>query len=286
MNDMPVTAIAEARAALDAAGQLPEDEIELGAVALQLARVDQPDLDVSAAAAALSDIARRAVALATRHPQADAGDAELRRALLAGLIHDELGFSGDADTYDDLANANLATVLERRQGLPVALGIIWLHAAEAAGWEAHGIDFPGHFLLALQGSANPALVDVFHAGRRLEAQDLRALVKRMEGPKAELRPGMMVAMGKRAVLLRLQNNIKLRRLRGQDIEGALACVEDMTRLAPLNPLLWREAGLMHNRLEQIGAALVALERSLALAPQAEGAGRIRELVEELRHRLN
>ena len=283
---MTVTAIFEARTALDAAGQLPEDEMELGAVALQLARVDQPELDVAAATAVLSDLAKRAVALAVANPAADAGDAEARRRLLAGLIHDEMGFGGDADNYDDPANANLASVLERRKGLPVALGILWLHAAEAAGWEAHGIDFPGHFLLALTGVGGPALVDVFHGGRRMEAPDLRALLKRLEGPKAELRPGMMIAMGKRAVLLRLQNNIKLRRLRAQDIDGALECVEDMARLAPMNPLLWREVGMMNNRLERIGAALMALEKSLALAPQAEGAGRIRELIEELRLRLN
>ena len=286
MGDMPVTAIVEARAALDAAGQLPEEEIELSAVALQLARVDQPALDVVAAAAALTNLARRAVALATANREADAGDAEQRRAVLAGLIHDELGFAGDAETYEDMANASLAQVIERRRGLPVALGILWLHAAEAAGWEAHGIDFPGHFLLALTGKGGPVLVDVFHGGRRLEAPDLRAMLKRMEGPKAELRPGMMLAMGKRAVLLRLQNNIKLRRLQAHDIEGALACVEDMLRLAPLNPLLWREAGMMHQRMEQIGAALVALEKSLVLAPQAAGAERVRALVEELRHRLN
>ena len=130
---MTVTAIFEARTALDAAGQLPEDEMELGAVALQLARVDQPELDVAAATAVLSDLAKRAVALAVANPAADAGDAEARRRLLAGLIHDEMGFGGDADNYDDPANANLASVLERRKGLPVALGILWLHAAEAAG---------------------------------------------------------------------------------------------------------------------------------------------------------
>lgn len=283
---MTVTAISEARAALDAAGKLPEEEIDLGSLALQLARVDQPTLNAVASAAVMSDIARRAVARATANPQADAGDAEARRIVLAGLIHGELGFAGDAESYDDMANASMAQVIERRRGLPVALGIIWLHAAEAAGWEAHGIDFPGHFLLALTGKEGPALVDVFHGGRRMEAPDLRQLLKRMEGPKAELRPGMMLAMGKRAVLLRLQNNIKLRRLQAHDIEGALACVEDMLRLAPLNPMLWREAGIMNQRMEQIGAALVALEKSLVLAPRAEGAERVRVLVEELRHRLN
>ena len=42
---MPVTAITEARIALDAAGQLPEAEIDLATVALQLARIDSPQAD-------------------------------------------------------------------------------------------------------------------------------------------------------------------------------------------------------------------------------------------------
>jgi len=286
MNVMTVTAISEARTALDAAGQLPEAEIELGAVALQLARVDQPEADWRAAARLLTEIAREAVARAAANPKADAGDPEARRQVLASLMHGHFGFGGDAQNYDDPANANLVRVLETRRGLPVALGLLWLHAAEAAGWGAHGVGFPGHVLLAIKGSQGPVLVDVFNDGRRLEAPDLRSLIKRVEGDRAELRPGMLVTMGKRAVLLRLRNNIKLRRLRAHDVEGALACVDDMRRVAPENALLWREAGLMNQRLERIGAALAALEHSLVLAPQAEGHLRIRELVDELRHRLN
>lgn len=286
MSDMTVTAITEARTALDAVGQLPEAEIDLAAAALQLARVDEPEADWRAAARLLTEIAVAAVARAAAAPQADAGDPEARRKVLAALLHGQFGFGGNAQNYDDPANANLVRVLETRRGLPVALGLIWLHAAEAAGWEAHGVDFPGHFLLTLAGPHGPVIVDVFHDGRRLEAPDLRALVKRMEGERAELRPGMLAPLGKRGVLLRLQNNIKLRRLQKHDLEGALACVDDMRRVAPGNALLWREAGLMNHRLERIGAALSALEHSLLLAPQAEGHLRIRELVDELRHRLN
>ncbi|WP_431272222.1 tetratricopeptide repeat protein [Dankookia sp. P2] len=93
-------------------------------------------------------------------------------------------------------------------------------------------------------------------------------------------------MDKRAVLLRLQNNIKLRRLRAGDLPGALSCTEDMLRLAPDAALLWREAGLMNQRLDRIGAALGCLDRSLAIEPEGETARRIRAVVEELRHRLN
>jgi regulator of sirC expression with transglutaminase-like and TPR domain len=120
----------------------------------------------------------------------------------------------------------------------------------------------------------------------LQAPDLRGLIKRIEGERAELRPGLVRLMDKRAVLLRLQNNLKLRRLRANDIPGALACAEDMLRLAPGQAALWREAGLMNQRLDRIGAALACLERSLELDPDGLAASRARAVVEELRHRLN
>jgi regulator of sirC expression with transglutaminase-like and TPR domain len=176
-------------------------------------------------------------------------------------------------------------VIERRRGLPVALGILWLHAAEAAGWGAHGVDFPGHFLLALAGRGQ-VVVDVFAGGKALDARDLRALLKRVAGETAELNRDSLAPMGRRAVLLRLQNNIKVRRLRDGDLKGAVACTEDMLRLAPDAAPLWREAGLMHQRLGQITAAIASLERFLELAPDGPQAARMRGLAEELRQRLN
>jgi len=283
---MALTPQDEARAALSAAGQLPDAEIELATVALQFARIDAPDADWHAAASVLSSLAQAAVTAATADAEADAGDPDRRRAVLAEVIHGRFGFAGDTLSYDDLANANLIRVVERRRGLPVALGILWLHAAEAAGWAARGVDFPGHFLVAVEGTRGQALVDVFAGGGALTAPDLRALLKRMEGEKAELRPGLLQIMSRRGVLLRLQNNIKLRRLRAGDVTGALTCTEDMLRLCPDHAVLWREAGLMNRRLDRIGAALQCLDRSLELEPEGEAASRTRAVLEELRHRLN
>jgi len=276
----------EARAALDAAGQLPDGELDIATVALHFARLDAPGEDWRAAQATLSEIARRAVQAAGRDRMADAGDAARRAAVLGALLHGEFGLAGATEDYDDPRNANLIHVLARRRGLPVALGILWLHAAEAAGWPAHGVDFPGHFLLALSDRRGQLVLDVFAGGTPLGAPEMRALVKRAEGPKAELRPGLLAPMDRRGVLLRLQNNIKLRRLQAKDVEGALRCVTDMLRLAPAHAGLWREAALMHHRMERIGAAIAAIERALELEPQGESAHRLRALLEELRNRLN
>ncbi len=276
---------AEARSALDAAGRLPAAELDIAGVALQFARLDAPAADWRAAETHLSEIARAAVEIAAADPAADAGDLDRRRAALAGLIHGGLGYAGDAETYDNPANANLLNVIARRRGLPVALGILWLHAAEAAGWEAHGVDFPGHFLVALSGRGQ-VVVDVFAGGAPLDARDLRALLKKFAGEAAELGRDTLAPMDKRAVLLRLQNNIKVRRLREGDLAGAVACTEDMLRLAPEAAPLWREAGLMHQRLGQVQAAIGCLGRFLDLAPDGPQAGRVRGLLEELRQRLN
>ncbi len=129
-------------------------------------------------------------------------------------------------------------------------------------------------------------MDVFGGGAPLEARDLRALLKTFAGESAELGPDTLAPMGKRAVLMRLQNNIKVRRLRDGDLAGAAACTEDMLRLAPHAAPLWREAGLMHQRLGHITAAILNLERFLSLAPDGPQATRVKGLLDELRQRLN
>ncbi|MFC4169156.1 SirB1 family protein [Teichococcus aestuarii] len=282
-----LTAEAEARAALDAAGKLPDAELDLGAVALQFARIDAPEADWRAAERHLSDLARAMVEAAIATPDADRGDAGRRLAVLAEVLHGRFGYAGDQEGYDAPANANLIHVIERRRGLPVALGILWLHAAEAAGWGAHGLDFPGHFLIGLEGTPGQGVLDPFNGGAPLQAPELRGLLKRMQGPQAELRPDLLAPVGKRDVLLRLQNNLKLRRLQAGDIPSAMRCVQDMLRVAPAAAMLWREAALMHQRLDEIGAALQCLDRFLALVPPgSEAAQRARLLAVELRQRLH
>ena len=315
------------RDALDAIGKLPDTEIDIADAALQLARVDAPGADWQAARAHLSALAREAVAFA-RHEAAH--DLEHQALSLASLISGRYGYAGDIEHYEDLDNVNLIRVIDRRRGMPVALGILWLHCAHAAGWGAYGIDFPGHFLVGLpavakpgrnslprqgsprasgqqargkpagvgQGVPNPrlsgagrqgsgqAVIDVFRGGAGLDAPQLRALIKRIEGEQAELRPGLLKPMSTRGVLLRLQNNIKLRRLRAGELDTALRCVEDMLRIAPDEVGLWREAGLINQRLDRVSAALGCFERFLDLVPSGDAASRVRATMDQLRARLN
>ena len=283
------------RAALDAIGQLPDVEIDIAGAALQFARIDAPDADWQAAARHLSESRpRRRRPVAATSPSADVA---ARAGALAGLITGRHRYAGDTETYDDPANANLIHVAERRRGLPVALGILWLHCTRAVGWGAHGVDFPGHFLLALEGRgrqsrrhsparSKPSL-DVFAGGVPLDAKDLRTLLKRVEGPSAELRPGVLAPMSARRVLLRLQENIRVppprrrRRPRAPWPAPSTCSASPPTRAA-----LWRDAAAMHQRLDQVAAALRCYARLLDLVPEGDGATRARIAMDALRSRLN
>ena len=275
--------MSDPREALEAIGQLPDSEIDIADAALQFARVDLPDADWGAARAHLSEIARGAAALAATLEQ---NDLPTRALALSGLLGGRFDYKGDLDTYDDPANANLIRVTERRRGLPVALGVIWLHAARAAGWDGHGVDFPAHFLVALEGTNTQALLDVFNGGTPLSVRDLRALLRRIEGEKAELRPGLLRPMSARRVLLRLQNNIMTRRLQANEPESALACAEDMLRIAPDHAELWRQSAALNQGLDRVAAALRCYERFLVLVPNGEVATQIRATIGTLRARLN
>ncbi len=270
------------RAALVAIGALPDGEIEIAEAALQLARIDAPAADWRGCRAHLSGLAREAALIGRDIAE---GDTAAQAAALADLLVAQHSYVGDTRAYDDLANANLIRVIERRRGLPVALGVLWLHAAQAAGWAAHGIDFPAHFLIALGDASPPVVIDPFAGGRVLDVPALHALLRQVEGPGAAWRPALLAPMGTRAVLLRLQNNIRLRRERAGDAAGALICLHDMLRIAPRETALWWEAARLAALGGAVGAAMAALGEIAAIAPDTEAAA-ARAAMEALRSRPN
>ena len=162
-----------------------------------------------------------------------------------------------------------------------------LDVARAAGLTAEGLAFPVHFLLRIEDGAGRRLIlDPSAGGKVVEPPDMRALLKIATGLGAELEPAHYAAMGNRDMVVRLQNETKLRLLRCGHIDRALGVVEATLLLAPDLALLWREAGLMHMRLDNPGGAVAALEQFMARTTNAQARARTQDLLAELRSRLN
>jgi regulator of sirC expression with transglutaminase-like and TPR domain len=141
-------------------------------------------------------------------------------------------------------------------------------------------------MIRLTASDGRGVVDPFAGGELRDAPELRRLLKHGAGPEAELRPEHLAAVGNRDILLRLENNIKMRLLQAGEVEGALAILERMLLIAPSEPLLWFEAGGHYAHLGKLRAAMEALERCSGLAI-GDSLGQQAEIrLRELRSKLN
>ncbi|MGE0259863.1 MAG: SirB1 family protein [Alphaproteobacteria bacterium] len=259
-----------------------------------------PVLPIGDAALALASFERPRVALARYRQHLDALARDVGRHLGSGSASDlaaraqalneiillKHGYSGDELTYDDVQNANLMRVVDRRKGLPVALGILYLHAARAQGWDSIGLAFPGHFLIRLSDGPERLILDPFHAGRIHDAASLRELLKAMAGQDVELTPEHYAPVSDRDVLLRLQNNIKSRLLQAGRAEPALRVIHTMLLLAPDMAGLWHEAGMLNARLGNMRAATEALQEFIVRAPEGSARHQAAALLQQLKSKLN
>jgi regulator of sirC expression with transglutaminase-like and TPR domain len=258
-------------------GRLPGERLPIAETALALAAYSGSGL----AAAAYRD---HLDTLAADLAGAGNGLAAAIEALQTELFQRH-GYAGDSETYDDPQNADLMRVIDRRKGLPVALGILAIHAARAQGWEMAGLALPGHFLVRLDVAGERAILDPFDGARRRDVAELRALLRSATGTNA-LEPRHYAPVGDRDVLLRLQNNLKLRYLEKEAPAKALAVLDGMILIAPELARLRHEAGILHAELGNYGAATAALKRCLDLPAEPGERQRAALLLQELRMRLN
>jgi regulator of sirC expression with transglutaminase-like and TPR domain len=208
---------------------------------------------------------------------------------LAEVIARSYGYRGDTESYDDLQNADLVRVIERRKGLPVALSILYLDVARRQGWQAEGLAFPAHFLIRIGIDGARHVVDPFHDGTVRDAADLRGLLRQVLGPEAELSPQHFDPVSDRDVLLRLENNVRLRLANREDWSTAAQSLDRMLAIAPDRPELLFEAGQLNARLDKRRAAIAAFERFLHVeGPAGDPAvrERVSGLLQELRRGLN
>ena len=272
----------EAERILGRVAATPDEEIDLAEGALALAALDRPRVGLARYREHLAALAADVAA----HGVGDGHDIEDCIAALNETLFERHGYDGDHLTYDDLQNANLMRVIDRRKGLPVALGILYLHAGRAQGWRMAGLAFPGHFMVRLEVAGERAILDPFAHGTRHGPGELRAMLKAMAGDSAELDPEHYAPVGNRDVLLRLQNNIKLRRFQAGDMAKAGEAIDSMLALAPGTAALWWERGVLHEREGNLMAAVSAFERFIEVSDSQAARHRAASLIQALRARIN
>ena len=205
---------------------------------------------------------------------------------LAEAMAGDLRLAGDLFTYEDPENADIIAVTERRRGLPVTLGIFYLHAARNCALTVQGVDFPGHFLLRIETEEGPLALDPFSEGRVVLPSELtrRALHAGLTPNVADRLDRLMAPVSDRAVLMRLQNTIYARATQMKDFPRAERAALRRALLDPSDHRPWLDVAAAREGQGALAGSLEALARATELDGGAALAARAQR--ERVRLQLN
>lgn len=266
---------------LDDAGKQADDAIPLADTALALAALDHPGLEIAPYREHLDTLCGDLAEVARSVTGTEAACAAMARVFVE--VH---GYAGDEDSYADMQNADLIRVIDRRKGLPVALGILHLIAGRAAGWQLTGLNFPGHFLVSLVVGREDAIIDPFHGAQIRDPGWMIELLAKVTGEGADRLEAHLRPNSDRDVLLRLQNNIKSRAQQAGDSDRVFQILQRMQRFAPARGHLWREQAVLLARVGQIAGAIAAARTYKRKAIESNEHDDAASLLESLQRALN
>ncbi len=237
------------RKAFLTAVQQPAASLDTVQCALLFSQALNPGLDVQKHTDILNSIAKDA-----ENSCIDSAEA------LLSFVHGKHHFRGNPDEYYQIENSLLDSVLEKRQGIPISLALIYLTVGNSTNLSVYGISFPGHFLIGVRlppestpeaktlheagtAQADPSsdkLIDPFTARIVSRSQCFKLLDQLYQG-QVRHDENYFAPAGNDTILLRLIENVKAIYLKQGSADKALTCLDYQLLVSP------QDANLLHQQ---------------------------------------
>jgi regulator of sirC expression with transglutaminase-like and TPR domain len=212
-----------------------------------------------------------------------------------GVLVTRHGFSGAGEeNYYNPRNSFLDEVLERREGLPITLSVIYIEVARRLGAPLEGVGLPVHFMVRwpLPTNEGGALyVDAYQRGELLDEPSMRQFVMRLMTGSGlrSFDPDWARAYDARQILTRMLRNLKRVYLHRGETANALEVVDRLCALRPDLLEELRDRGLLRLAMGDPLLAAADIAAYLERQPDAPEGGRLRrriQSVREVRAKLN
>ena len=257
-----------------------DEDVSLAEGALWIAASEYPGLAIDDYLACLHDMAAKL----RGRLRADIAIADKLMALNHYLF-DELGFSGNSDDFYDPRNSFLNEVIERRVGIPITLGVVYIEIGRRIGLGLHGVSFPGHFLVKCALRDGVVVLDPYSRGVSLDADELQQRLRAAGSPgdvDGAILAHLLGAASNKEVLGRMLRNLKGIYVERADWLRALSASERVIALLPDDAgEEYRDRAGIYLKLECIRAALGDFNTYLRQCPGAADAETVAAQIAEL-----
>lgn len=260
---------------------LDNDEMQLATGALLIAQSEYPELDIEACLDQLDKMAAtvRERIQGTTLPEQHI--AELNRYLF-----EEKGFTGNIDNYYALGNNFLNIVLEKKTGIPITLGVVYIEVGRRAGLPLAGVNFPSHFLVKYRREHLDILLDVFENGRFMDDDRLRAKLQANFGENIPLERSMLAETTDKEILARILRNLTRAYTLLEQYDKALTTAECITWLLPEAAGDYRTLGYLYYKNHAYSESITAFETYLQLAGETPDTAAVEQNIQQLQKLLS
>ena len=255
-------------------------DVDLVQLMLDLAADAYPDLDRMGC---LLEIDRLGVACGDHQASQPADNIRGRLQAISRQLYEVEGFHGNSKAYYEPQNSYLNEVLERRCGIPISLGILYMAVAARAGLKMFGVNTPGHFVVGCCSAGDVLFVDPFTNGDVMHQAACKRRIEQRIGQKGVLGDEHFRAAAPQEIIARVLRNLKAAHAMHNRWYAVLGVQQRLAALLPQIPQERRDLGLVYLRLGQATKALPVLQQycdlcgndqRVALEPSMQAARRM------------
>ena len=263
---------------------LNSTEVELATGALLIAQSEYRELNIENYLHQLDEMADT-----VRERIQETTLPEAHITVLNQYLFQEKGFTGNTDNYYALGNNFLNFVLDKKTGIPITLGVVYIEVGRRAGLPLVGVNFPGHFLVRYQREHLDILLDVFENGSFMCEDALQTKLQETHGDSVPLESSMLVEATDKEILARILRNLTRAYTLLENYDKALTAAERITWLLPNVAADYRLLGYLHYKNHAYSEGIAAFETYLQLTnapPDATAVERNIQHLQKLLSRLN
>jgi regulator of sirC expression with transglutaminase-like and TPR domain len=248
-----------------------DEGVDLLHAALLVARLDNEDLDVDAYRKEVERMARELTATLPA-----GADDKARLAALNKYLFAERGFHGSRNDYYQRSNSYLNAVIDDREGIPITLSVLYMELGRRIGLKLVGVGLPGHFVVRhVPGQGEPQLIDVYEGGKAMTRDEAADRVQALSGQP--LREEYLAAVGKRAIIQRMLQNLLAIARDERNARGMLPYLDTILALAPDDAAQHWLRAMVRFQAEDRPGALADVDWLLEKQPPGIDLERVREL---------
>ncbi|MEQ9411857.1 MAG: transglutaminase family protein [Fuerstiella sp.] len=264
--------------------EAPSDETtapDLLKAALLIAVLDNEELEPQSYLDRVDHLARE-----VRQNVAEEASEKERLAALDHLLFEDYGFRGSRFEYYSRSNSYMNEVIDDREGLPIALSVLYMELAQRLDLTVVGLGLPGHFVVRFEpqhDGAEPEIIDAFQRGRRMTREQAEELVR---GRGFPLLPEFFTAQTPDQIVKRMLQNLLNLAEAERDNERVLRYLETLVAIDPEDHESRAKRLEIRARTGRLSEAIRDVDWFIEQQPAGTNPARLYELKAELQRQLD